>query len=60
MEESNKIGRRKVITGLGIGLATMAFSPTFATPVSDFGSAPPGDLEDPTKKYPRPPFKSQS
>ena len=60
MEESNKIGRRKVIAGLGIGLATMAFSPTFAAPVSDVGSAPPGDLEDPTKKYPRPPFKSQS
>jgi hypothetical protein len=60
MEESNKIGRRKVIAGLGIGLATMAFSPTFASPVSDAGSAPPGDLEDPTKKYPRPPFKSQS
>ena len=60
MEELNKIGRRKVIAGLGFGLATMAFSPTFAAPVSDVGSAPPGDLEDPTKKYPGPPFKSQS
>src|SRR5438105_4241452 len=59
MNETNKISRRKDIGGLGLGLATLAVSPTFAAPAGENKTDPP-DLEDPTKKYPRPPFKEQS
>jgi len=60
-EETNKITRRAAIGGLGTGLATVAISPIFAaqdTPRAT-SSMPPG-LEDPTSKYPKPPFKEQS
>ena len=61
MTEENKISRRKVIGGLGAGIATLAISPVFASPKKphpeSFG---PLALEDPTAKYPKPPFKSQS
>ena len=62
MSESYTISRRKVIVGLGASLATLAVSPVFAgngTQQSD-GSASSTDLEDPTTKYPKPPFKAQS
>ncbi|HEU4471076.1 MAG TPA: SDR family oxidoreductase [Flavisolibacter sp.] len=60
MNEDYKITRRKVIAGLGAGLVTLAATPGFATP----GNSGPGmplaqKLEDPTTKYPRPPFKGQ-
>jgi len=61
MNEENKMTRRKVIGGLGAGLAAMAVSPTFAaegvSKKEDFAAAP---LTDPRSKYPKPPFKSQS
>jgi len=61
LTDNDKVSRRKVIGGLGVGLAALATTPVFATP----GAAPKEDtpappLEDPTKKYPQPPFKSQS
>lgn len=59
--EPNRITRRKVIGGLGAGLAAMTLSPAFAgpgAPEAETKSAP--SLEDPTTKYPKPPFKSQS
>lgn len=61
MSGKDKISRRKVIAGLGAGLTTVVASPVFAaggTTDGDF-PAPPG-LENPTTKYPKPPFKSQS
>lgn len=61
MNETNKITRRKGIGGLGASLATMAIAPTFASPKrNSTPSSGPEKLEDPTLKYPKPPFKSQS
>jgi NAD(P)-dependent dehydrogenase (short-subunit alcohol dehydrogenase family) len=61
MNEENKMTRRKVIGGLGAGLAAMAVSPTFAaegvSTQEKFAAAP---LTDPRSKFPKPPFKSQS
>ncbi|MGI4022898.1 MAG: SDR family oxidoreductase [Janthinobacterium lividum] len=62
MNEKDKITRRKVISGLGATLAAAAVSPVFAasgTPKSKLSLAPQG-LQDPTTKYPKPPFQSQS
>ncbi|MEO6497615.1 MAG: SDR family NAD(P)-dependent oxidoreductase, partial [Mucilaginibacter sp.] len=61
MNDKNKINRRKVIGGIGASLAAMAINPSFAgtsTP-SYLESSPAPDLEDPTTKYPRPPFNGQ-
>jgi NAD(P)-dependent dehydrogenase (short-subunit alcohol dehydrogenase family) len=61
MKEENKLSRRQVIGGLGAGLAAVAVSPAFAAQGlsgSEYSLAP--ALEDPTTKYPKPPFKSQS
>lgn len=54
-----KIARRKVIAGLGLGLASMAVKPAFANAENSETFTPPG-MDDPTSKYPKPPFKSQS
>jgi NAD(P)-dependent dehydrogenase (short-subunit alcohol dehydrogenase family) len=61
MSDKYKITRREVIGGLGATLASFALSPVLGAPGTppDLNAAP-LDLEDPTKKYPRPPFKSQS
>jgi NAD(P)-dependent dehydrogenase (short-subunit alcohol dehydrogenase family) len=61
MKEENKLSRRQVIGGLGAGLAAVAVSPAFAAQGlsnTDYSLAP--TLEDPTTKYPKPPFNSQS
>lgn len=60
--EENKISRRTVIGGLGAGIAAMAVSPGLgvarhSSGVSDTSALP---LEDPTTKYPKPPFREQS
>lgn len=61
INNENKISRRTVIGGLGAGIAAMA-----ASPVLNAGAATLGHktyslvLEDPTTKYPKPPFKEQS
>jgi NAD(P)-dependent dehydrogenase (short-subunit alcohol dehydrogenase family) len=58
IDEENKIGRRDVLKGLGIGLATLSLSSvTFGNTTNSYSTS---ELEDPTKKYPKPPFKSQS
>ena len=55
------MSRRKVIAGLGAGLVSVAAAPVFATPVTaENGVTPPQPPEDPTTKYPKPPFKEQS
>lgn len=61
MDEKSKITRRQVIGGLGVGLAAVAVGPVFAdggTPTK--ASLAPLKLQDPTSKYPKPPFKGQS
>lgn len=61
MNEKDKMNRRTVISGLGAGLAAAAVAPVMsasAAPVNE--PAAPAGLVDPTTKYPRPPFKSQS
>jgi len=61
MNEENKISRRTVVSGLGAGLAVAAVSPALAvasTPSSSSSVVP--ALQDPTTKYPKPPFKGQS
>lgn len=60
MNQEDKINRRKMISGLGAGLATVAISPVFGaseTLLGDMVANSP--LEDPTSKYPKPPFKEQ-
>ncbi len=66
----SKMTRRKVIGGIGAGLAlaatgqASAMPPTHtalaATPVPRSKETASPDLVDPTTKYPRPPFSSQS
>jgi NAD(P)-dependent dehydrogenase (short-subunit alcohol dehydrogenase family) len=57
MNEKYNQGRREAIGGLGAGLAALAIPPVFA---AKKGEESPKALEDPTTKYPKPPFKSQS
>ncbi len=59
---SEHISRRKAIGGLGATLATFAISPAFAAPekVNDNTMIDEPMLDDPTTKYPKPPFNSQS
>lgn len=61
MEKKFPLTRRQVIGGLGAGLASMAINPVlaFGGNGNPTGSDVP-ELEDPTKKYPAPPFKEQS
>jgi NAD(P)-dependent dehydrogenase (short-subunit alcohol dehydrogenase family) len=62
MNTDNTISRRKIIAGMGAGLATMAVNPVFATESTsnNLDPSPGTGLEDPTSKYPKPPFNSQS
>ncbi len=60
-EEQKGVSRRAMIGGLGATLATVIAAPVFGSPSSQ-GDAPPPPpgLSDPTTKYPKPPFESQS
>ena len=61
MHTENKIARRKIITGIGAGLATMAMHPVFASDQKTGATFKNAQLpEDPTTKYPKPPFQEQS
>jgi NAD(P)-dependent dehydrogenase (short-subunit alcohol dehydrogenase family) len=61
MNEQDKITRRKVLGGLGAGLAAAAVTPVFAnTGLAATETSPAMVLQDPTTKYPKPPFKGQS
>lgn len=58
--EDQKISRRTVISGLGAGLAAVAVSPVLgATGISGNTSFTALKLEDPTTKYPKPPFAAK-
>ena len=60
-KEDNKISRRKVIGGLSAGIAAAVVAPVLsASGAPHAGNPDPEKLQDPTTKYPRPPFKSQS
>ena len=58
--ETNTINRRKAITGIGAGLASIAVTNSFANSnnMNKENDLPVG-LEDPTTKYPKPPFEPQ-
>ena len=58
--EENKLHRRDVLTGIGVGLATLAVSPSLAKNQTGMESSNAEDLEDPTAKYFKPPFEAQS
>ncbi|MGI4733862.1 MAG: SDR family oxidoreductase [Janthinobacterium lividum] len=61
MEEDNKLSRRKLLGGLSAGLAAAAVSPVLAAAEAAGPAAVPAvPLQDPTSKYPKPPFKGQS
>ena len=61
MNDDNKISRRTVIGGLGAGLAAVAVSPVFGeSEIQGSRAISPPTLEDPTTKYPKPPFSGQS
>lgn len=60
MNNENQLSRRQVIGGLGSGLATAMVTPVLAaTPTQYTNATVPPALEDPTRKYPKPPFKEQ-
>src|SRR5437762_6500915 len=59
INEENIMSRRRVIGGLGIGLAAMAAPRVFAADTKLEPQAP-RELQDPTSKYPKPPFKKKS
>src|SRR4051794_1113789 len=58
--DNNKISRRKALGGIGAGIATLAVSPAFADPHAIYDDGAELNMKDPTTKYPRPPFQSQS
>lgn len=61
MTDKDKMNRRMVIGGLGAGLAAAAVSPVFAAAdKSNTNDMTAPGLQDPTTKYPKPPFKGQS
>jgi NAD(P)-dependent dehydrogenase (short-subunit alcohol dehydrogenase family) len=61
MDGQNKIGRRKAVAGLAVGLTTIMVTPALAANGTVTGeNETPKPPADPTTKYPKPPFKSQS
>ena len=61
MNEEEKMSRRKVLGGLTFGVAALAAGPVLGSSMpSSSGSTYVLALEDPTTKYPKPPFKAQS
>lgn len=60
MNEENKINRRKAIGELGLGIGVVAGAPVFNATVASYDSVSvAAGLEDPTTKFPSPPFKEQ-
>ncbi len=56
VSERNSFSRRKMIGGLGSGLAAAAVAPAFGQS-SGGGASTAQPVEDPTSKYPKPPYK---
>lgn len=60
MEDKQKMTRRQVVAGLGTTLAAMAVSPVIAgTIATEKPTGADAKISDPTKLYPKAPFKSQ-
>src|ERR1700761_1372757 len=61
MNDENKMSRRQVVAGLGTAIAAAAVSPALAATGSAGTKAADGatKISDPTKLYPKPPFKFQ-
>jgi NAD(P)-dependent dehydrogenase (short-subunit alcohol dehydrogenase family) len=59
MKELNSMTRRRAIGGLGAGLAAVAAPRLFAAAPGNKESMTTEKLQDPTTKYPKPPFQSQ-
>ena len=59
MKDENKISRRQIIAGIGATIATVAAAPALA--VAGGAAKPVAEpaISDPTKIYPKPPFKYQ-
>ncbi|NEW98361.1 SDR family NAD(P)-dependent oxidoreductase [Rhodopseudomonas sp. BR0G17] len=55
---TNTISRRGVVGGAGAGMLGVAAAPAFAKDAQTMTDAAP--LQDPTSKYPKPPFERQS
>ena len=53
----SNITRRKLVSGIGAGIATAAASPAMAQNAPGASTAQP--VSDPTSKYPKPPFRQQ-
>ncbi|KAA3438718.1 SDR family oxidoreductase [Rufibacter hautae] len=61
MEDKNIESRRKAIGGLGAGLALATVGPVLSASAFPLAAEEaPYKMEDPTTKYPKPPFKGQS
>ena len=60
METKNAISRRTALTGMGAVLATASINPILANALHTNEFYISNGSEDPTTKYPRPPFKEQS
>ena len=61
MKEENTFSRRQVINGLGATIAAAAISPVLSAEGAPIeADSAPAPLLDPTKTYPKPPFKGQS
>jgi NAD(P)-dependent dehydrogenase (short-subunit alcohol dehydrogenase family) len=59
MAKENHFSRRQIVGGLGAGMAAAAI-PAFGQDQKAQNSSTAQPLQDPTTKYPKPPFKSQS
>ena len=59
-QEDNRFSRRQIVSTLGAGLATTVVRPVFAASDSLTPSSSTESLQDPTTKYPKPPFNPQS
>ena len=57
-EHENALSRRRIMGGAGLGLAAMAATPVVAQGAP--AEAAPKPLQDPTTKYPRPPYPRQT
>jgi len=60
MSKDNTMSRRTAIAGMGAVIATAVVNPVLAEGTSGAESSGSSIPEDPTTKYPRPPFKAQS
>ncbi|TWR26227.1 SDR family oxidoreductase [Mucilaginibacter achroorhodeus] len=58
MSNENKMTRRQAVAGLGTTLAAVVAAPALGNTTNNTMEAKP--LEDPTTKYPKPPFMEQS